>query len=142
MSEIKTNQEKALSKIKTAFWAAVILVVINGGLRVLAITDGNSSMEDVIIYLADPIIMLALAFWLLKGKSRAASIALLVLFLLGKASLFLPLLGVDLSPEQQNTFIEAATRQIIWIAIFGYAFIQGILGAFTFQRSLNTSNDT
>jgi hypothetical protein len=136
MTETRTNQEKALGKIKTAFWAAVILVVINGGLRVLAITDGKSSVEDAIIYLADPIIMLALAFWLLKGKSRAASIALLVLFLLGKASLFLPLLGVDLSPEQQNTLAKAATRQLIWIAIFGYAFLQGILGAFTFKRSI------
>lgn len=142
MGETQTNQEKALGRIKTAFWAAIILVIINGGLRVLAIMGSDQTLEGIVTYIADPIIMLALAIWLYKGRSRAASILLLIVFLLGKASLFIPLLEVELSPEQQNALAKAATRQLIWIGIFGYTFIQGVLGTFAYHRLMKVNADS
>lgn len=134
MSQEETPMEKALSGIKTAFWATIILVVINGGIRFFAISEGELSAEEIITILADPVIILALAFWLYKGKSRTASILLLLLFLLGKLSLFLPFLEAELTPEQQSSLAKVAARQLIWIAIFGYAYLQGILGTFRYHR--------
>ena len=125
--------EKAISGIKAAFWATIILVVINAGIGFFAISGAELSVEEIITIFADPVIMLALAFWLYKGKSRTASILLLLLFLLGKLSLFLPFLEAELTPEQQSILANVAARQLIWIAIFGYAYLQGILGTFRYH---------
>lgn len=128
--------EAATDKIKTAFWAAITLGVLNGGVIVYAFKAKNFALSEMLPALADPIILLVLAFWLLKSKSRPAAILLLSMFLLGKLLLILPILGVN-----DAGVPSVLARQIIWIAIFGWAFLQGILGTFAFHRLIESGDD-
>ena len=135
----KTPREDALSRISTAFWATIVLVAVNGGLRIFAALSYGVAAEEVLVSLLDPLAMLALAFWLLRGKSRTAAILLPILFLLGKLSFLFPLIGVDLSPSESSALAKALARQAIWIFIFGKCYWSGIVGSFSYQRHFKCS---
>ena len=133
--KVLSPKEASIDKIKTAFWAAIFLSVINIGIIILNFNDVNSPLSEMLTALADPLSYILLAFWLLKGKSRIAAILLLSLFLLGKLVLLLPILGlIDAS------FTSALIRQLVSIVIFGWAFLQGILGTFAFHRLIKSGD--
>lgn len=131
-------REKALKRIGSAFWAAVILVIINLALQALAIARAESPGGAVYVRMADPLVMLILAVWMYTKKSVVAAALLLVMFLIGKIVLLALLMGVAVTtaPEHQPRLWLALGRQLPWLLIFGCFFVNGIRGTATYQRMM------
>ena len=127
---LQDPEAKAVERIRTAVWAAVFLGVLNLAVRMLS--AGASTVGGTLVAVSDPVVMLGLASWLHRKRSRAAAIALLVLFLLGKLVLWLPLLSADLTAGRQDALASALARQLFMTIVMGYAFIQGIRGTSSF----------
>jgi len=130
----------SLKGIRTAAWTAIAVAGLNLVIRLLASDSTDATLGGLLISLSDPLLMLGLAYWLLRKQSRAASVSILLLFLLGKLVLFLPFLDANLSPAQQDALTRGATTQIFWIGLLSYAFWQGISGSFAYQRQLALSS--
>lgn len=132
--------KEAEEKIMVAFVGAMLLGIFNLGFKIFLYFKGMSGSDGLLLFFADPLLILTLGILLLKTKSRICAILLFLLYLLGKLALFLPLFSKELTPELQRAIAGKLPSQILYMAMFFYAFGNGIIGTFKFRQLARKSD--
>lgn len=121
----------AQKRIRIAFYAAIGCVVFQLGGSVLGVA-GDTTLSRILPVLIEPVALASLAVWLLVTKNRVAALLLSGCFVAGKVAFFITM--ADMFPAQQTVFAAVLGRHVMWLCMFGLAFVQGIRGSFAYHR--------